>query len=117
MMPMTETVKRRKPISLTPRSTKYLEAEGWTIVETVERWIPRTNTRKDLFGFIDILAIRPGETLGVQVTDTLHQANRIDKIANHPNVDHVREAGWGIHVHGWMKNTKGRWVLTVTDIS
>lgn len=115
-MAEAETKKRRKAVSLTPRSKAYLEAQGW-LVEVVERWIPRTNTRKDLWGFGDILAIRPGETLLVQVTSTAHQANRIDKIANHPNVGAVREAGWAIHVHGWMKNTKGRWVLTVTDVS
>jgi hypothetical protein len=114
---MAETTKRRKPVSLTPRSVAYLALEGWPLVEVVERWIPHSPIRKDLWGFGDILAIRPGETLLVQVTDTLHQANRIDKIANHPNVGHVREAGWAIHVHGWMKNSKGRWVLTVTDIS
>jgi len=109
--------KRRKAVSLLPRSTKALLEAGWVLVETTERWVPHSPVRKDLFGFGDLLAIRPNEVLVVQVTNTKHQADRIDKIANHSNVAAVREAGIGIHVHGWKKNAKGRWVLTVTDIS
>lgn len=100
----------------TQRSKRRLEAEGYTVA-IVEHWHPVLKLRQDLFGFIDLLAIRRDETLAVQTTTTDHQAERIRKIADSPHVGAVREAGWAIHVHGWMKNAKGRWVLTVTDIS
>jgi hypothetical protein len=47
----------------------------------VERWIPGANVRKDLFGFIDIVAVdQEAETWGIQVT-TAHNVNaRIEKI-------------------------------------
>lgn len=109
--------RRKKPVSVTPRSMTYLQEQGW-LAEKVEHPLPgNANTTRDLFGFIDILAVKPGETLAVQVTTTSHQADRITKIANHPNVAAVREAGWAIHVHGWLKNAQGLWVLTVTDVS
>ncbi len=115
---MAEKTKRKAAVSLLPRSTKYLLGQGWVLVETTERWVPHSPIRKDLFGFGDLLAIRPGEALVVQVTTTDHQADRITKITEHPNVGHVREAGFGIHVHGWMKSlVSGRWELTITDIS
>lgn len=106
----------KKRVSVTPRSITYLEQLGW-LVAKVEHPVPGARTTRDLFGFIDLLAIKPGETLAVQVTTTSHQANRIAKIASHPNVAAVREAGWAIHVHGWLKSAQGLWVLTITDVS
>ena len=117
---MAETkpkAKRKAAISLLPRSKAYLLGQGWALVETTERWVPHSPIRKDLFGFGDLIAIRPGAVLVVQVTDTDHQADRIAKITDHENVGHVREAGIGIHVHGWLKSASGRWELTVTDVS
>lgn len=100
----------------TQRSLKQLRAEGWTAA-VVEGWNPHAKVRQDLFGFIDILAIRDGETLAVQTTSGSHVSERVKKISNHINVGDVRKAGWFIHVHGWRKNSKGRWVLRVVDIS
>lgn len=97
------------------RSRKHLEAQGYTVA-TVERWCSFTRRRYDLFGFIDLLAIRRGETLAVQTTSASNVSARVRKIAEHENVGAVREAGWRIVVHGWGK--KGRlWALREVDCS
>ena len=100
---------------LRSRSRDWLKADGWH-VETVERWCSFTKRRRDLFGFIDLLAIRPDEVLGVQVTSKSHRSDHVRKIAEHENTPKVREAGIGIHLHLWEKRG-GRWELTVEDLS
>jgi len=76
----------------------------------VEHWNPHARIRQDLFGFGDVIALRRDETLLVQATSAPNVSSRVNKIADHPNVGHVREAGWRIFVYGWTKR-KGRWVL------
>jgi len=59
-----------KPVaSPTSRSLKYLRDNGYTC-QTVEKFIVWTKRRLDLFGCIDIVAIKEGVTgvLGVQAT-------------------------------------------------
>ncbi len=101
--------------SPTSRSLAYLREQGY-IAEVVEKRVPNTNITKDLFGFIDILAIKHGEVLGVQTTTNTNAAARIRKIAEHPNTSWVREAGIRIHVHGWRKLKSG-WAVRVEDVS
>lgn len=100
----------------TARTLKHLRADGW-LAEVVEKWIPGANVRKDLFSFIDVMAIRDDQTLAVQVTSGSNVAARIKKIEGLDTLGAVRKAGWAIHVHGWRKNSKGRYVLRVVDIS
>ena len=66
--------------SLTPtqRTLAYLREEGY-LCAIVEKWNPHVKIRQDLFGFIDILAIKKGETLAVQCTST-GVAARVKKI-------------------------------------
>jgi hypothetical protein len=97
------------------RSIKKLTNEGW-LVWNVESRVPRTNITKDLFGFLDLVALKGGETLGIQVTSASNVSARIKKITNHPNVGIVRDAGWGIEVHGWRKK-KEEWICRVVDLS
>jgi len=82
----------------------------------VEKWNSFTRQRKDLWGWCDILAIRKNEVLAVQVTASA-VADRIKKIQESDTVAKVREAGIRIEVHGWRKNSKGRYVIRVEDIS
>lgn len=102
--------------SPTQRSLKYLRGEGY-LADVVEKWIPGANIRRDLFGFIDILAIREAEIVGVQATSGGNVSARVSKIAEHDNVGAVRKAGIRIVVHGWRKNSSGRWVLREVDCS
>lgn len=94
-------------MSPTARTKRLLEAEGFT-VEIVERWIPGANIRRDLWGFLDVLAIRDRETLGVQVTTADHVSHRRSKILASPLLTSVLAAGWRVEIHGWRK-ARGRW--------
>lgn len=92
-----------------------LREEGW-LVEVVERWVPGANIRKDLFGFIDLMAIKDEQTLAVQATSYSNMSARVKKIEASENLAAVRKAGWGIWVIGWRK-VNNRWVDKVVDIS
>lgn len=111
-------------ISTLQRSRELLEADGYH-VEVVER-NERTRHRVwkvDLFGFLDLLAIRRGEVLGVQTTTSSNMAARVTKITDSPLLPRVREAGIRVVVHGWSARVVKRgeaareWVCRVEDLS
>lgn len=103
--------------SPTQRSLALLRKEGW-IAEVVEKWIPVTKRRKDLWGFCDILCIKSGVgVLAVQTTSYSNASARVKKIQESEIVGAVRDCNIGIHVHGWKKNKKGRWECKIIDIS
>lgn len=101
--------------SPTQRSLQYLRDQGY-LLAVVERWNPHARVRHDLFGWIDLLAIRDCETVCVQVTAS-GVAARVKKITEATTLRTVRKAGWRILVHGWRKNAAGRYVLRVVDLS
>ena len=103
--------------SPTQRSLAHLRSQGY-LVTIVERWNPHARIRQDLYGFIDLLALRGDETLAVQVTTADHVAHRLAKIAEAEHIGAVREAGWRIEVHGWRYDRKTRrWICRVVDVS
>lgn len=102
-------------MSPTQRTLKKLRDDGY-VAEVVEKWIPGANIRRDLFGFIDVLAIKPGEILGVQCTSRGHVRNRCNKIAEAELVGNVREANIKIEVWGWDKKDN-RWRVKIVDCS
>ncbi|MEJ1960720.1 MAG: hypothetical protein WDO56_03925 [Gammaproteobacteria bacterium] len=85
----------------TARSTRLLKNEGW-LVANVEKRLTRVIS-KDLYGFVDLLCIRPGETLAVQTTDDTNFSKRRAKILASEHLAAVRAAGWRIECHGWKK--------------
>lgn len=88
------------------------------LVAVVEHWNPHCRIRQDLFGIIDILALRGTETIAVQSTSWGNVKSRIDKMIESPNIAAIRKAGWKILVHGWRKNAKtNRYELKEIDIS
>jgi hypothetical protein len=99
----------------TQRTLAMLRTDGWTC-EVVEKWNPAVKRRHDLFGIFDVLAIRDGETMGVQVTSYSNVAARIRKIAESEHIAAIRKAGWRVCVHGWHK-PKNRWICREVDIS
>lgn len=101
-------------MSPTERTLKYLRALGYRAVVT-ERWNPFAKIRQDLFGIIDVLAVRRGETLGVQCTSYTNVSARVTKIAGHDSTPMLREAGWRLEVHGWTKGKQG--APRIVDIS
>ncbi len=77
--------------------------------EVVERWLKGANVRKDLFGCIDVLAVKNGETVGIQSTSYSHVSERVAKIKEMPEtLADLKAAGWRIIVEGWRK-PKHRW--------
>lgn len=102
--------------SPTARTLKALRAEGWRAA-VVERWNPHAKIRHDLFGVVDVLAVRDGETLAVQATSGSNAAARVKKIADAEATGDIRAAGWRLEVWGWRKNSAGRWVCRVVDVS
>ena len=99
----------------TQRSLKYLRDAGYTVA-IVEHWNSFARIRQDLFGIIDLLAVRGTETLGVQTTSSTNVAARIRKLEESPMLSILREANWSIHVHGWRK-VGNRWQVRSVDIS
>lgn len=101
----------------TSRSLAYLRKNGYTAA-VVERYNSFRKFKTDLFGFIDIVAIRDGETVGVQSTSGPNVSSRIAKIRAHENLQRVLGAGWAVEVHGWQKPTKTRrtWQVRVERV-
>ena len=104
-----ETPQRYVSKSPTQLTLERLRADGYT-AQVVEVWNPHARIRQDLFGFVDVLAVRGNETLAVQATSVNNVPSRVTKIADSPLVAAVRDAGWSIHVWGWAKKS-GRWTL------
>lgn len=103
-------------MSPTQRSLKLLREQGYQ-VDVTEHWNAFARIRQDLFGFIDLLALRDGETLAVQTTSYSNVSARVKKITDHENLSFVRKAGWGISVHGWHKSKSGKWEVRIVDLS
>lgn len=106
--------KRKGAHPATQLSMKRLrEDPRFTLVEKVEHLVPRPGsfaTKRDLFEIIDILAIGPGITMGVQATSVGGVSDRLKKLREHPNTKLVLEAGWKIEIWGWHQPER-RWEL------
>jgi Holliday junction resolvase-like predicted endonuclease len=99
--------------SPTQRSLKLLRDEGYT-AQVVERWNPHARVRQDLFGIIDIVAIKVLESnatniVGVQTTSKSNMSARINKIKESAEAALWSSAGGLLLVHGWAKNKSKRW--------
>lgn len=68
-----------KRVPYTQKTLKLLRERGY-LAQVVERWQPNTFRRIDLFGIIDIVAIRDGEILGVQSTSMGARLEHVKKI-------------------------------------
>lgn len=102
-------------ISPTQNSLKKLRNEDW-LPEVVERWNCHAKIRQDLYGFIDILAIKDNQTIAVQATSYSNVSERVKKIQRHDNYPKVKASGWIIQVWGWHK-VKNRWQARIVDLS
>ena len=88
--------------SPTQRSLKWLRDRDYTAT-VVEKKVPGRFISQDLFGCIDILAIKPGEILGVQATTATNQAARMTKARALDTLKTWLQAGGRFEVHGWSK--------------
>ena len=91
-----------------------LRKEGWTpwVVES-----PITSfVKRDLFNCIDILAIKDGQTLAVQVTAGSAHANRATKVRENEYLALMLGAGWLVQVWSYRKGANLRWVRRVESM-
>lgn len=111
------------------RTLKLLKNEG-KIAESVERWNAFTKQRKDLFSFIDIVALDVVNkiTWGIQCTSTTNINARINKICNECKERAIAwlKVGNKIEVIGWSKKGKAgkrktwqakRKIITISDFT
>ena len=97
-------------VTPTARSLKYLRDLGFHAY-VVERWIPQARVRKDVAGFMDILAWRADSrmVLAVQATTGENVSHRVEKIAHGlSKEDEIAFVDWKalenlVVVHGWAK--------------
>ena len=105
-------------MSPTERTLRWLRKQGYT-ADVVERRLPHSFVTKDLFGCLDIVAIKAGSlgVLGLQVTSAAHWAERIAKVEAEPRAKLFHDCGNTIWVVGWAKRgEQGKrklWVPTV----
>ena len=89
-------------MSPTQRTLQALRKRGY-VCGITEHWNPHVQRRKDLFGFADLLAIKPGRIVAVQATSGTNTASRVAKIQQEPNAALWLDAGGQILVIGWRQ--------------
>ena len=94
------------------RSLAWLRDQGFA-ADTAERKITRTLTR-DLFGCIDIVAMKDSGVHWIQVTDGSNASKRVHKVRASEHYDLLCATG-NVYVHAWRRNAKGVFVLRVID--
>lgn len=74
------------------------------MVAVVERYNPYAKIRQDLFGFIDLIAVKGDIVLAVQTTSGANAAARVAKIQGTQAAATWLESAYrAIVVHGWRK--------------
>ena len=95
-------------MSPTQRSLKELRDRGYT-AQVVEHYNSFIHQRKDLFGILDILCIKKGKTLGVQVSTLSHKGDHMKKIKECEHLQAILDAGWNVELHSWRKLITSRY--------
>lgn len=106
-------------MSPTQRSLKLLRDDGYT-AEVTEKWNPHARIRQDLFGFADLIALKPGcKPLLVQTTSGSNVAARIEKMSKLPSLQLAIDCGFDIQVHGWRKlaSNRNRWTPRIVSLT
>jgi hypothetical protein len=93
----------------TARSLNLLRRSGYAAA-VVERWLPRVERRKDLFGCIDLVAVHRGVpgVLGVQATTAGNLSARVKKAQGVAELRTWLAAGNGFQCWGWERRN-GSW--------
>ena len=90
--------------SPTSLALKLLRKEGYT-AQVVEQWVPVAHIRRDLFGIIDIVAVKEGVfgVLGIQVTSKSNISARLHKASQNKNLLVWYKAGNNFEIWGSYK--------------
>ena len=105
----------------TSRSLEKLRNDGY-YAQVVEKWNSFAKIRIDLFGGIDILAVKIGiyGCLGIQTTSTGNINARVQKLASIPAIKAFLLAGNRLVVWGWAKRgprgSRKTWTLKEREI-
>lgn len=91
-------------MSPTARTLQLLRSQGF-LAQVVEQTVPHTFIKRDLFGFIDVIAVSGASIIGCQVTTGDNLAARLEKIRGECRDRALAwlRAGGKIHVYGWRK--------------
>jgi len=119
--------------SPTQRTLELLRKEGW-VAEVTEKWVPgfargqqkesaegkpyNMGHRKDLFGWVDVAAFKPGvgRILGIQATSGSNVAARVEKVRAWPYLADYLLCN-DAEVWGWRKLANGRWEVRKVSLS
>jgi len=121
-----KTKKKRKKNGKSPtvRTLEELRRKG-AIAGIVERFIKAPGKagggfRSDLFGAIDIIAIRNRRIIGIQCSTATNRAAHIKKIMADPETRsalwHWMDAGGEIELWSWKKDSKGKWSVVIDPL-
>lgn len=104
--------------SPTQRTLKSLRDDGY-IAEVVERWNAFARIRQDLFGIIDVVAVKEGVNgvVGVQTTSYSNVSARIKKALENKALPVWVKAGNRFVVHGWKKGLRGEAALRTVEFT
>ena len=110
-------------MSYTNKTIKHLSAIGYS-AQSVEMYNPFSKKRRDLFGFIDVVAVNPDlcKCVGLQITSRSNVSTRVKKIMSEKrdNAKAWLKAGNEIFVIGWNNanpnNTEAR-VIAIQEIN
>lgn len=97
--------------SPTERTLSHCRELGWQ-VDVAEKTVPYSQRKRDLFGFIDVVALIPkedgGGIMGIQVTSGSNHAARVKKILKECDIaaDCWLLAGGLIEVWSWSKRKR-----------
>jgi hypothetical protein len=112
--------RRRKPVNLALKTVEWFEAKGWC-AGVVERAFG--GFRHDYKRFADIIAIREGKPIGIQVCRDTGLSEHRKKLTEGDGAPGVRQwlaAGGGVAIFSWDKRRqvrmKGREVWRITRI-
>jgi hypothetical protein len=109
-------------VTPTQRILARLRQVGY-VAAVVERWNAHAGIRQDLFGCIDLLAVRSGEpgVLGIQATTRSNQSKRQVKAIARPELRAWLEAGNRFEIWGWAKvgphGKRKLWDVTRTAVA
>jgi hypothetical protein len=99
-----ETLKKKKRSSPTQRSLAYLRKLGWTVEKVEQRLpIPDRFVTRDLFNFIDLIAIDGKRIMGVQTTTMANASKHREKIVALPAYQLWKASGGVVLLHLWRK--------------
>lgn len=98
-------------MSPTARTLRMLRRAGYAAA-VVERFIPQTQRKADLFGVGDVLAVHPAEptVLLIQATTAGHLGDRLARCRARPELAAWLASGQRFEVWGWHR-ADGRWAV------